>query len=39
METYKLSDLCEILDSKRKPLSALQRAKNKEFILIMEHKE
>lgn len=27
METYKLSDLCEILDSKRKPLSALQRAK------------
>ena len=26
METYKLSDLCEILDSKRKPLSALQRA-------------
>ena len=27
METYKLSDLCEILDAKRKPLSALQRAK------------
>lgn len=27
MGTYKLSDLCEILDSKRKPLSALQRAK------------
>ena len=27
METYKLSDLCEILDSKRKPLSVLQRAK------------
>lgn len=27
METYKLSDLCEILDSQRKPLSALQRAK------------
>lgn len=27
METYKLSDLCEILDSKRNPLSALQRAK------------
>lgn len=27
METYKLSDFCEILDSKRKPLSALQRAK------------
>ena len=27
METYKLSDLCEILDSKRKPLSSLQRAK------------
>ena len=27
METYKLSDLCEILDSKRKPLSAFQRAK------------
>lgn len=27
METYKLSDLCEIHDSKRKPLSALQRAK------------
>ena len=26
METYKLSDLCEILDAKRKPLSALQRA-------------
>lgn len=25
METYKLSDLCEILDAKRKPLSALQR--------------
>lgn len=27
METYKLSDLCEILDAKRKPLSALQRTK------------
>lgn len=27
METYKLSDLCVILDAKRKPLSALQRAK------------
>ena len=27
METYKLSNLCEILDAKRKPLSALQRAK------------
>ena len=27
METYKLSDLCEILDAKRKPLSALQRVK------------
>ena len=27
METYKLSDLCEILDAKRKPLAALQRAK------------
>lgn len=27
MGTYKLSDLCEILDSKRKPLSTLQRAK------------
>lgn len=27
METYKLSDLCVILDAKRKPLAALQRAK------------
>lgn len=31
MGTYKLSDLCEILDSKRKPLSALQRAKKQGF--------
>ena len=27
METYRLEDICTILDSKRVPLSAMQRAK------------